>query len=293
MEELATNDKANYYSGITSIMVNGKRAYELKGKFLDDLRKNTFSGTNGEDAVEHIEYFLKIIGPINLQNVNYERLRLSVFPISLVGNASKWFDKFKGSITTWVDLTEIFFGKYYPPSGTSRMTETNAKWDPTDVKFEECNNQEKVIDNGFSNLEEANNNKEQEIGEIFRIETNLFDYETPLCAEFNEFNYLLKKSFGDFHELDYELLEKPKDYWRKVNDHKCSPFANWRSYIRGPYANYYSNFLDMKEHEDEERCELFDDQERPVCNIRRFEMIKYSFGEDEEYVSIRKMNTMI
>ncbi|GJW73430.1 hypothetical protein Tco_0132800 [Tanacetum coccineum] len=40
------------------------------------------------------------------------------------------------------------------------------------------------------------------------------------------------------------------------------------------------------EHEDEERCELFDDHELPVCTIRRFEMIKYSFGNDEEYVAI-------
>ncbi|GJS39758.1 hypothetical protein Tco_0564801 [Tanacetum coccineum] len=46
---------------ITSIKVNGKNAYELKGKFLDDLHNNSFSGTNGEDAVEHIEYFLRIV----------------------------------------------------------------------------------------------------------------------------------------------------------------------------------------------------------------------------------------
>ncbi|GJS85781.1 hypothetical protein Tco_0752322 [Tanacetum coccineum] len=53
---------------ITSITVNGKNAYELKGKFLDDLHKNAFNGTNGEDAVEHIEYFLKIVDPIDLPN---------------------------------------------------------------------------------------------------------------------------------------------------------------------------------------------------------------------------------
>nr|GEV83729.1 hypothetical protein [Tanacetum cinerariifolium] len=41
-------------------------------------------------------------------------------------------------------------------------------------------------------------------------------------------------------------------------------------------------------HEDEKRCELFDDQERHACNIRRFEMIKYSFGDDEEYVAIKE-----
>lgn len=27
---------------------------------------------------------------------------------------------------------------------------------------------------------------------LFRIDTNLFKYETPLCEKFNEFNYLLK-----------------------------------------------------------------------------------------------------
>ncbi|GJV88730.1 hypothetical protein Tco_1532668, partial [Tanacetum coccineum] len=35
---------------IISITVNGKAAYELNIKFLDDLHENTFSGTNGEDA---------------------------------------------------------------------------------------------------------------------------------------------------------------------------------------------------------------------------------------------------
>nr|GEV01806.1 ribonuclease H-like domain, reverse transcriptase, RNA-dependent DNA polymerase [Tanacetum cinerariifolium] len=41
------------------------------------------------------------------------------------------------------------------------------------------------------------------------------------------------------------------------------------------------------EHRDNERCELFD-QERPIFNIRRFEMIKYSFGDDEEYVAVKE-----
>ncbi|GKB28350.1 hypothetical protein Tco_0867751, partial [Tanacetum coccineum] len=25
-----------------------------------------------------------------------------------------------------------------------------------------------------------------------------------------------------------------------------------------------------------------------VCNVRRFEMIKYSFGDDEEYVAVKE-----
>ncbi|GJX51779.1 reverse transcriptase domain-containing protein [Tanacetum coccineum] len=82
-------------SWITCITVNGKNAYELKGKFLDDLHKNAFCGTNGEDAVEHIEYFLKIVDLIDLPNVNQDKLRVVVFPISLVGDAWRWFDGIK------------------------------------------------------------------------------------------------------------------------------------------------------------------------------------------------------
>nr|GEX63647.1 hypothetical protein [Tanacetum cinerariifolium] len=42
------------------------------------------------------------------------------------------------------------------------------------------------------------------------------------------------------------------------------------------------------EHEEEERCEVFDDHERPVFFIRRFEMVKYSFKDNEEFVAIKE-----
>ncbi|GKC58658.1 hypothetical protein Tco_1086256 [Tanacetum coccineum] len=149
-----TNDQPNYYLRITSITVNGKNAYELKGKFLDDLHKNAFSGTNGKDAIEHIEYFLKKFDPIDLPSVNHDKFRVVVFPISLVGDAWRWFDGIKGSITR------------------------SDKIEPTNDET--------------SDLEETDHDDGQEIGEIFRIETNLFNYETPLCGKFKEFNYLLK-----------------------------------------------------------------------------------------------------
>ncbi|GJX45964.1 hypothetical protein Tco_0262640, partial [Tanacetum coccineum] len=111
--KIVTNDQADYYSGITSITVNEKNTYELKGKFLDDLHKNVFSGTQGEDAVKHIKYFLKIIDPIDLPYVNQDKLRVVVFPISLAGDAWRWFDGIKESITSWDDLTAKILGKYY------------------------------------------------------------------------------------------------------------------------------------------------------------------------------------
>ncbi|GJU42287.1 hypothetical protein Tco_1195244 [Tanacetum coccineum] len=102
METFAPNDKADYYSGITSIIVNRKNVYELKGKFLDDLHNNAFSGTNGKNAVEHIEYYRKIIDPIKLPNVDHDKLRVVVFPISLAGGARRWFKTYEDYKDDWI-----------------------------------------------------------------------------------------------------------------------------------------------------------------------------------------------
>ncbi|GJW81688.1 hypothetical protein Tco_0145663 [Tanacetum coccineum] len=135
METFAPNDKADYYFGITSITVNRKNACELKGKFLDDLHNNAFSGTNRKDAVKHIEYYLKIIDSIKLPNVDHDKLRVVVFLISLAGGARRWFDRTKESITCWVDLIENFFRKYYPPSRIEGNNTPVIKWAPTNLRF--------------------------------------------------------------------------------------------------------------------------------------------------------------
>ncbi|GJS23298.1 putative reverse transcriptase domain-containing protein [Tanacetum coccineum] len=48
--------------------------------------------------------------------------------------------------------------------------------------------------------DEEFSDNEDEIAKVFRIDTNIFDYETPICSAFNEFNYLLK--------VDPDLLTK-------------------------------------------------------------------------------------
>nr|GEX03897.1 hypothetical protein [Tanacetum cinerariifolium] len=88
MKEFAANDQANYYLGFTSFKANEKNAYELKGKFLDELHKNAFSRTNREDAIKHIEYFLRIVNPIGLPNVNQGNLSSQSHRLEMHGNGS-------------------------------------------------------------------------------------------------------------------------------------------------------------------------------------------------------------
>ncbi|GKB86276.1 hypothetical protein Tco_0958548 [Tanacetum coccineum] len=154
MKEFMTNDHEDYYSGITCITDNGKNAYELKGEFLNDLHNNAFDGTNGEDAVKHIEYFLRIVDPFDLPNK--------------------------------IGSDEI---------------------EPTD-------------DESFD-LEETDHDDEQEISEIFRIEMNLFNYETPLCKEFKEFNYLLK--------IDPDILTKDIEGFKTYEEFKGDWIYEWNN----------------------------------------------------------------
>nr|GEU61557.1 C2 calcium/lipid-binding domain, CaLB [Tanacetum cinerariifolium] len=187
---------------------------------------------------------------------------------------------------------------------------------------------------------------EDEVAKKFRIETNVFDFETPLCRAFKEFNYLYLLHFDPdnkdvpwVHEKpwtddrawkepaprddgycngenlpgayivgnllryqDFEWYEARKDGKLKEKalknktimegiikdeDNECN--EGWKR------SNVYENTIHAHEereyemeHEDKKRRELFDDHEWPVCNIIRFKMIKYSFGQDEEYVAVKE-----
>nr|GEV17264.1 hypothetical protein [Tanacetum cinerariifolium] len=68
MGEFMNKPRAQYYLASSSMTTDGVGRYELEGEFLKDLQRNAFSGTNGEDVVEHIDYFLKIVDPIDLPN---------------------------------------------------------------------------------------------------------------------------------------------------------------------------------------------------------------------------------
>ncbi|GJV67827.1 hypothetical protein Tco_1483336 [Tanacetum coccineum] len=216
--------------------------------------------------------------------------------------------------------------------------------DPSDVAFTECLGNDEVK---LTNDESSDN--EDEVVEVFRIDTNIFNYETPLCLAFKEFNYLLKvdpnlltKDIMGFKTYEYYkddwIYEWNKNVpwvydkswldngiWKEPTlvKHHCKPFNyktrcsewptySWReggycnggnfpsAYVIGNSLHYqdlewkqwkvYTNYDDAYKinHDVEEREELCEIHELPVCNIRRFEMIKYSFRQDEEYVAIKE-----
>ncbi|GJS90099.1 hypothetical protein Tco_0772735 [Tanacetum coccineum] len=158
--------------------------------------------------------------------------------------------------------------------------------------------------------DDESSDDEDEIVEVFRIDTNIFNYETPLCLAFNEFNYLLK--------VDPDLLTKDIMGFKTYEDYKDDWIYEWNKDVPWVYDKPWldngiwkeptlaledSKLKDealrnkaimegfIKEDDDEshnESKELCEVHALSVCNIRKYMMIKYSFNNDEEYVAVKE-----
>ncbi|GKC44730.1 hypothetical protein Tco_1062452 [Tanacetum coccineum] len=248
-------------------------------------------------------------------------------------------------------------------------------YDPSDIRG----------DDKVELTDKESSNDMDEVAKVFRINTNLFNFETPMCKAFEEINCLLKinpdlltkdiegfKTYEDYkNDWIYEwnkdvpwVDEKPwtnTGVWTKPTPvkHTCKPFnykigcsewptCSWKDdgYYNGGnlpgtyiienqlhYQDYewykaledselkdealrnkaimegfikedddesryeqkrrwntYTNYDDAYEinHEHNKSEELCEVHELPVCNIRIYMMIKYSFNDDEEYVAVKE-----
>ncbi|GJT17464.1 hypothetical protein Tco_0876170 [Tanacetum coccineum] len=116
MDQYMSKTRTDYGSGVASPKIDNKDQFELKGQFLKELRENTFSGSDNEDANEHIEKVLEIVDLFHVPNITVDQLMLRVFSISLTGAATRWLrNEPTGSIKTWEDLKTKFLNKYCPP----------------------------------------------------------------------------------------------------------------------------------------------------------------------------------
>ncbi|GKA75823.1 ribonuclease H-like domain-containing protein [Tanacetum coccineum] len=68
MEQYMSKTRADYGSGVVRPKIEDKYNFELKGQFLKEIRTNTFSGLDHEDANEHIEKVLEIVDLFHICN---------------------------------------------------------------------------------------------------------------------------------------------------------------------------------------------------------------------------------
>ncbi|GJU55798.1 retrovirus-related pol polyprotein from transposon TNT 1-94, partial [Tanacetum coccineum] len=73
MEEYMMKTRKDYGLGIAKPKIDDKAHFELKGQFLKDLRDNTFSGSDNEDANEHIEKVFEIVDLFHIPEENLKK----------------------------------------------------------------------------------------------------------------------------------------------------------------------------------------------------------------------------
>ncbi|GKD16738.1 hypothetical protein Tco_1205896 [Tanacetum coccineum] len=74
--------------------------------------------------------------------------------------------------------------------------------------------------------EEFSDNKD-EVAKVFRIDTNIFDFETPMCKAFKEFNYLM--------QIDPDLLTKDIEGFKTYEDYKDDWIYEWNENVPWVY----------------------------------------------------------
>ncbi|GJU48119.1 hypothetical protein Tco_1217674 [Tanacetum coccineum] len=88
-----TATQKNFISSDNEGRMIEKCIVEIQGTFLEKIRNDAFNGNNRENAYEHINKFLDVVGPIKINGLTQDRFRLSIFPVSLTGTAHEWFTK--------------------------------------------------------------------------------------------------------------------------------------------------------------------------------------------------------
>ncbi|GKB38713.1 hypothetical protein Tco_0883655 [Tanacetum coccineum] len=105
---------------------------------------------------------------------------------------------------------------------------------------------------------------------------------------------------NSLHYQDYEWYEALMDCELKEqalrnkaimeglisDDESCND--DWRRWESHETTYHSHDEIEYENETHDERQELCEAYELPVCNIRRFKMIKYSFGQDEEYVAVKE-----
>ncbi|GJS64119.1 hypothetical protein Tco_0678683 [Tanacetum coccineum] len=89
-DQFSDIEEGDYWSGVTRPKINQDAHFELKRQFLKELRDNTFSGSEHEDANERIEKVLDIVDLFHISNITRDQIMLRAFHVSLTRAATRW-----------------------------------------------------------------------------------------------------------------------------------------------------------------------------------------------------------
>ncbi|GJT13695.1 hypothetical protein Tco_0860737 [Tanacetum coccineum] len=121
------------------------------------------------------------------------------------------------------DPSNVNFAEWSVSKFSKHMTmdwyTKNALW----VYWIRGDDEEVLTEDELSDIQEGSLSEGDEIAEIFRIEINIFHFETPLCKAFKEFNYLRK--------IDVDVLTKDIPGFKTYEEYKDEWIYQWNKGI--------------------------------------------------------------
>ncbi|GKB74433.1 hypothetical protein Tco_0935845 [Tanacetum coccineum] len=229
-----------------------KPELKIGDEFLKILQDNFFNGMDGSDITDHIAKVIKIIEWIKIPNVDKNELRLHVFSKSLSGNAEKWWNN-EGTATTWKELGDKFFHKYYPLPHTCNSKIPDDLDNRTDYFKFLC-----WLESKFDNYWEIDKNTKNGLWEFYVNERTkgtidiLNEYNEP-CEENS------KKIFSNLFFKPYLDAQDGKDIYEIIErDYSLIPIPAHRD-ISNP---------------DE------------LCKTKEFTVVQYSMGSSKEFITM-------
>ncbi|GKD12252.1 hypothetical protein Tco_1196659, partial [Tanacetum coccineum] len=239
---------------------NNNVKIEMSNELLMKLRNNAYNKAEANNAVDHITRFLHILDLVKTPNVDPKQLRIIAFPLSLTGGACRWWMK-EGNdkITTWFELVD----KYYPLSHASRMNDTN--------EDRECHQRfMNWLSSKFKNPWKLNSATKNALWNFW---DKGYDNDTLINDE--------ESSNDESDELDH------------VNHHDTNPFFD--PYLNDKDKGNKSYHMECNDNtsglenfilKDAPHSENIEQPNEGICIVDKFEVIKYSIGDHEEFLAI-------
>ncbi|GJT89883.1 hypothetical protein Tco_1078728 [Tanacetum coccineum] len=130
----------NLAPGVVKPKIGGNVNFKIKSQLMRELREDTFFGNKDEDAHDHIDWVLSIVGLFNIPEVSKDAVMLRVFPFTLTVAVKRWVDRLApGTINTWDLLKSAFIQR--------NMVQTRQPNNPPDVAEIIAQQLQKIIPN--------------------------------------------------------------------------------------------------------------------------------------------------
>ncbi|GJU49168.1 hypothetical protein Tco_1218723 [Tanacetum coccineum] len=212
---------------------------------------NTVYRSSDTESESEISYLISVLNFLSFFRANLADI-FTCFPLSLADDARQWWiDEGEGKITTWEELVEKFFYKFYPESydGEEEMLDEGNNWGINPLKF----------------ISRVNSSFKNHMKVDRRTKKVLFH--AWMYGGWNE------------RRMNSSILSS--------NDTTADSF--FKPYLNTQEKNNIGDEQGQTKRKCSNTSNSDDDKpNKRVCKAEKFKAIKYSLGPNEEYIAIRR-----